>query len=120
MKEESVHQELMNEAYEIYEEFPGIKKTKFIEKVMEKGDKYYHAVITGNLNYQVNNGGFSQWNENGYSDSIEELIEFFSQKFKEDKTIKKPRRRRRGSSPDALDNGGMLGVGPGGTSLGGI
>jgi hypothetical protein len=38
----------------------------------------------------------------------------------EDKTIKKPRRRRRGSSPDALDNGGMLGVGPGGTSLGGI
>lgn len=33
------------------------------------------AVFVGNLNYQVGNGGFSQWCFNGYSDCSDELLQ---------------------------------------------
>ena len=34
------------------------------------------AVQFGNMNYQVNNGGFTQWHDNGYSEDLENLIEY--------------------------------------------
>lgn len=35
------------------------------------------AVILGNFNYQVNNGGFMQWDDNGYSRHISKLKNLF-------------------------------------------
>lgn len=34
------------------------------------------AVILGNLNYQVENGGFMQWDDNGYSDYYDDIYDF--------------------------------------------
>lgn len=33
------------------------------------------AVLLGNLNYQVNNGGFIQWVDNGYATRIAEVVD---------------------------------------------
>jgi hypothetical protein len=64
-------QELMNQAYEKWRQNDWTQQVfwqhlDFVEKV---------AVYTGNLNYQVENGGFAQWIDNGYSDCATELID---------------------------------------------
>lgn len=58
----SLHQSLMDSAYDkwetgSYHEF--LMRLDFLER---------SAVVLGNLNYQVENGGFSQWMFNGYNE----------------------------------------------------
>jgi len=59
----TIHQDLMNEAYEIWQKNNWSDK-EFIEKL--EGTIHKYAVILGNLNYQVENGGWDQWWSNGY------------------------------------------------------
>lgn len=64
-------QSLMNQAYDFWKnEGKELDYNDFIKALPEKQAQ---AVIIGNLNYQVENGGFSQWAANGYSDQIERL-----------------------------------------------
>lgn len=88
--EKSIHQELMNKAYSLWQTEDGKKLnySNFLDLVLKDlGEIYFNAVITGNLNYQVENGGFSQWHYNDYSIVLDDLIAFF-ESFKENKTIK--------------------------------
>jgi len=95
-KEVSVHQSLMNKAYELWckdEDSKSMSYESFLDCVeSELGSLHRMAVITGNLNYQVENGGFSQWDGNEYSCTLEELINFFKSLYDnnlENKSIKK-------------------------------
>lgn len=59
---------LMEEAYLIYEDFSSIKYETFLDLVNCVYGQWGKALVMfGNLNYQVENGGFFQWHENGYS-----------------------------------------------------
>jgi hypothetical protein len=60
MENISYHQKLMNEAYASF------KKLSYDEFINQLDEKHKVAVILGNLNYQVGNGGFSQWYYNNY------------------------------------------------------
>lgn len=69
----TLHEQLMNKAYDFWQKEDVdrsifLKLIPFIEKV---------AVQFGNLNYQVNNGGFSQWQFNQYDSDLEDLIQAF-------------------------------------------
>jgi hypothetical protein len=56
-----MHQELMNSAYDKYaDELSHEAWMKILTPLEQK------AVVLGNLNYQVENGGFVQWVDNGY------------------------------------------------------
>lgn len=59
---EDLHQKLMNEAYDRFK--PGMSLQDFWDQLDAKERV---AVFLGNLNYQVENGGFSQWHGNGYA-----------------------------------------------------
>jgi hypothetical protein len=90
MDKKSVHQSLMDEGYDLWDKNSDfLCYEEFLDLAQEKlGFLYREAVITGNLNYQVGNGGFHQWNANEYSVCIDELINFFQQNFdKENKII---------------------------------
>lgn len=63
METKDLHQTLMNEAYDLWQKHKDWDKRKFITS-LDYLPKL--AVILGNLNYQVCNGGFSQWEFNGY------------------------------------------------------
>ena len=69
-KKISLHEKLMTAAYEKY----GAKdtETKFVAKLplLER-----YAVVLGNLNYQVENGGFAQWIDNRYVNNKDVLFE---------------------------------------------
>lgn len=57
----TTHERLMNEAYDN-------GKHATYEAFLDTLDMpHRRAVVLGNLNYQVENGGFSQWILNGYS-----------------------------------------------------
>jgi len=60
------HQDLMDSAYDLYQKPENENWTaeEFIQNLPSQAHK--DAVILGNLNYQVENGGFSQWWGNGY------------------------------------------------------
>ena len=67
-------QDIMNEAYARWQNNDWSQEQfwnqlSYVEKV---------AVFTGNLNYQVENGGFAQWIDNGYSDCADDLIDILS------------------------------------------
>ena len=92
VEEESIHQTLMNNAYDLWsiEEGKKLSYSDFLDVVSDKfGKLYSNAVITGNLNYQVENGGFYQWFENGYVIALGDLIIFFEENFEENETIEK-------------------------------
>ena len=57
------HQELMDAAYDRWEKNPAWSKKDFWANI---GPLELEAVCMGNLNYQVENGGFRQWVGNGY------------------------------------------------------
>jgi hypothetical protein len=65
-------QEVMNQAYDRWDQSKIWTKEQFwaslsrVEKV---------SVYVGNLNYQVENGGFIQWHDNKYSDCAAELAQ---------------------------------------------
>jgi len=56
-----MHQELMDSAYEKYADHLSNEEWMKILTPLEQ-----KAVVLGNLNYQVENGGFVQWVDNGY------------------------------------------------------
>jgi hypothetical protein len=57
-----VWQDLMHEAYESWR----AEDMSYEEFLDELDGVHRRAVILGNLNYQVNNGGFAQWVDNRY------------------------------------------------------
>lgn len=71
MDQVDFHQDLMNEFYAYWQK-NNIPRKEALEKF---SDLHQAAVMLGNLNYQVGNGGFSQWDMNGYSEDIEELLD---------------------------------------------
>jgi hypothetical protein len=83
MEKNSVHQKLMDEAYDKWDNNVIKNYPDFLKMVMKDlGKLYYHAVITGNFNYQVGNGGFSQWTYNNYAKStINSLVIFLEDNF---------------------------------------
>lgn len=90
MEKESKHQTLMNESYQLWTDEKGFTYENFLLEVEENlSENHLNAVITGNLNYQVENGGFRQWYDNGYYASIDRLVEFFTKNFKDNEIIKK-------------------------------
>ena len=60
---QKLHDKLMKKAYDTWQK-NNWSPSEFIENI-DSPEKF--AVILGNLNYQVENGGFSQWKFNGYS-----------------------------------------------------
>lgn len=73
------HQALMNQAYDRWKDHPEWSKEDFLDQL--NGDEKI-AVTTGNLNYQVCNGGFAQWygNRYGTEETTWYLIRMLSQK----------------------------------------
>jgi hypothetical protein len=67
---ESIHQRLMNSAYARWQATEGMTQAEFWSG-LSLAERV--AVFAGNLNYQVENGGFVQWYDNGYSACREEL-----------------------------------------------
>lgn len=63
---DSFHQLYMNRAYAGWVQNDDLDRDEFWDSL-----NLYEAiaVYTGNLNYQVENGGFLQWHDNGYSDA---------------------------------------------------
>ena len=64
------HQSLMNEVYDYWQQ----NKTSREEALDNFSELHKAAVQLGNLNYQVENGGFSQWHFNEYSDDLPDLL----------------------------------------------
>ena len=73
-QDEKDHQTLMNQAYKKWEN-NDIRREEFL-LLLSPVEKL--AVILGNFNYQVCNGGFSQWNYNDYSCDAGYLFEMFN------------------------------------------
>lgn len=76
-------QYIMNSSYEIWHSDPSLSRIQFLDK-LSSYEKL--AVQLGNFNYQVENGGLMQWDENGYSEDVYELMDFikcsdFSKKY---------------------------------------
>ncbi|MEW5859799.1 MAG: hypothetical protein AB1861_20840 [Cyanobacteriota bacterium] len=69
----ALHQQLMNEAYNVFKSGRGDDYEGFVDSL---DDRHRAAVILGNLNYQVENGGFLQWHCNGYSGQVDKLHEY--------------------------------------------
>lgn len=70
--DESRTQEVMNKAYDRWQN-TGWSQDEFWAQLSLRERI---AVFVGKLNQQVENGGFSQWNYNSYSDCSDELIKF--------------------------------------------
>lgn len=66
----SLHQDLMNEAYELWNNQPSLDYEQFLEML---NNKQRAAVVLGNFNYQVENGGFYQYHDNKYYTGIKYL-----------------------------------------------
>ena len=72
---QDVHQQLMDEAYD---KWRNNKNWDYNEFVDELDIKHALAVLTGDLNYQVKNGGFSQWYFNDYASEAQRLLTLLS------------------------------------------
>lgn len=73
-------QALCNIAYERWQEGGDLNDKTYDVFVEQLDDIFRIAVELKNLNYQVENGGFLQWEDNGYSvdcDSIQDTIQTF-------------------------------------------
>ncbi len=70
-KVDSLWQFVMDKSYEKWE--AGVNRNCFLEKLTNY-EKL--AVIFGNFNYQVENGGLFQWNDNDYSKDLDALYDF--------------------------------------------
>lgn len=69
----SIHQSLVDKAYDRWrDEWKDLSYEEFISRLPER-ERF--AVLTGNLNYQVENGGFSQWAENGFLSTAPTLLD---------------------------------------------
>lgn len=79
----TLHQHLMNEAYKVWQEHKEWSYEDFINYLKQNMRLHLKAVLVGNFNYQVENGGIFQWHGNGYSKFLPELqkciVEFAKQ-----------------------------------------
>jgi len=80
MEKCDIHQKLMDEAYDFWKSKKGrCSYSQFLDEIHEKfSPAHYNAVILGNLNYQVENGGFAQWFDNGYSIALDDIKLFLT------------------------------------------
>lgn len=69
--ETNYHQQLMDEAYNNWKS--GWNKRDFY---LSLEPKHRAAVVIGNLNYQVENGGFYQWVDNRYAEDSKDFLYF--------------------------------------------
>lgn len=60
----SKHQEIMDHAYHAWGHHQEWSQEEFLDQ-LNAVERF--AVHTGNLNYQVENGGWAQWADNGYA-----------------------------------------------------
>lgn len=76
MEKFDLQQSLMDEVYDKWrtEECSKMDKLEVIDKYFTP--KHKIAVQLGNMNYQVNNGGWSQWHFNGFDEDLEDLIQY--------------------------------------------
>lgn len=70
-----VWQGLMDEAYARWQEGGDLHGKSSRDFIAALPPLHRYAVMLGNLNYQVHNGGFNQWVDNGYAVVAEDLIE---------------------------------------------
>lgn len=69
-------QEVVDKAYTKY------NNQNYVDFVESLNDKERLAVLVGDLNSQVENGGLGQWDFNGYSDKVYDLVQYL-EKYKE-------------------------------------
>lgn len=74
--ETPIMQSLMDAAYDRWEANEAWSQDRFW---LDLSFPESVAVFVGNLNYQVTNGGFSQWDFNGYSDGKSQLLGVLSE-----------------------------------------
>ena len=76
-QEIDIHQKLMDKAYadERTRANKDNNSWSYNRMVREASDLERLAVVLGNLNYQVENGGFNQWVDNGYCTHISDVKE---------------------------------------------
>jgi len=76
MSDNSLIQNLMDEVYDKWqtEECRSMDRLEVVNTFFT--DKHRVAIQFGNMNYQVNNGGWSQWHDNDYSEDLVDLIEY--------------------------------------------
>lgn len=80
--------QLREVAYKLWEKESNLKYYSFLNLVEDElGLIYLYAVIFDDLDNQVYNGGFTQWHDNKYSCSLEDLIYFYSNNFCNNKII---------------------------------
>jgi len=65
------HQQLMNEAYD---KWSSNKEWNYSDFVSNLDDLHRKAVLIGNMNYQVENGGWEQWYYNRYAEYADEVF----------------------------------------------
>lgn len=70
-------QTLMTAAYERWQKAEGVSQEAFLEDLCSPPER--RAVMIGNLNYQVENGGFAQWVDNGYCLCLRKLARFLTE-----------------------------------------
>jgi hypothetical protein len=75
---ESIHAKLMNEAYKWWNSKSFENGYDWFIENLPRED-WRAAVLLGNLNYQVENGGFEQWHYNGYVSQYERLRKYLEQ-----------------------------------------
>lgn len=66
-------QKLMDQAYDRWTK-GDLKSLSYSEFIDELDPLHRKAVLLGNLNYQVNNGGFSQWIGNDYAQQATRVL----------------------------------------------
>ena len=71
--EKSIHQEIMDKAYEKWHENKDWNYYDFISNISEVERI---AVLLGNMNYQIENGGLLQFFENGFLGYVDDIISY--------------------------------------------
>lgn len=69
-----VFQGLVTAAYKRWSDVGDLRGKKYWEFLMSLEAKQNQAVLLGNLNYQIGNGGFRQWVDNGYGTEIDNVL----------------------------------------------
>ena len=82
MEKISLQQRIMNKAYK---RFQTNRHWSMIELYFSMSPIEKIAVAIGNLNYQVENGGFLQWIDNGYSGLSENTLNYIFNDIKDKK-----------------------------------
>ena len=72
----------MNSAYQKWQENPDWSQARFLDSLTMVQRR---AVVLGNLNYQVNNGGFLQWLDNGYAETAGPVLHLIAEELGTDK-----------------------------------